>query len=160
VPRLMPGQVLALFHGVTRTSHAVRALDRADTRARRAELARALGNWACWCRPGEPTDQRKGPLDDPGSETAFVAARAAGCYVTEPNAFTLHGVTGARAVHLLSEYLDTPDATAALFQLEAEHRALYRDVTPACDGDANDRWGSDPAQKGRGQLRSPSSQTR
>ena len=44
VPRLMPGLVAALFHGVIRTSHAVRALDVADSTARRAELARALGN--------------------------------------------------------------------------------------------------------------------
>jgi hypothetical protein len=146
VPRLMPGQVHALFHGVIRTSHAVRAIDGTDTRARRAELARALANWACWCRPGEPTDA-KAVLDDPEIATARVAAQAAGCYVARPNVFALHGVTGAMAVQLLSGYLDPFDAAAALSQLEAEHRVLYRDVTPARVDDTDGEWDSLFAQK-------------
>ncbi len=46
VPRFVPGVITAATHGVIRTSHAVRALDRADTGPRREELARALGYWA------------------------------------------------------------------------------------------------------------------
>ncbi len=54
----------ALFHGVIRTSHAVRAIDRSDTPARRAELARALANWATWFRPGDDDggDRPLGPI--------------------------------------------------------------------------------------------------
>ena len=142
VPRLMPGQVHALFHGVIRTSHAVRALDVTDTRARRAELARALGNWACWCRPGQPTDENFIAID-PGFAIGQAAARAAGCYVSQPNVFALHGVTGAMAVHLLSGYLDQSDAISALSQLEAEHRLLYHDITPALVCDTHGEWDSE-----------------
>src|SRR5262245_43446873 len=44
--RLAPGLCGAATHGVIRTAHAVRALARRDTPARRAELARGLGYWA------------------------------------------------------------------------------------------------------------------
>jgi hypothetical protein len=139
VPRLMPGQVHALFHGVIRTSHAVRALDESDTRERRAELARSLGNWACWCRQGQPTEQNF-VAGEPGVAIAEAAARAAGCYVSEPNVFSLHGVTGAMAVHLLSGYLDPADAGSALTQLKAEHRVLYSGVVSARLDAADGEW--------------------
>lgn len=139
VPRLMPGQASAAFHGVIRTSHAVRALDGSDTGARRAELARAIGNWACWFAPGQPTE---GKLDsgDPGTATVHAAARAAAGYVSKPHIFTLHGVTGGMAVHLLSGYLDPFDEASALSQLEAEYRVLYRDVTPSRTGGLDAEW--------------------
>ena len=54
VPRFMPGLVAALFHGVIRTAHAVRALEGVDTPSRRAELSRALANWATWLQIGQP----------------------------------------------------------------------------------------------------------
>ena len=139
VPRLMPGLVSALFHGVIRTSHAVRALAATDTRARRAELARALGNWAVWFGPGQPTDDTV-VSGDAGIAIVEAAAQAAGCYVSEPNIVTLHGVTGAMAVHLLSGYVDPFDAASALTQLKAEHRQLYHDVTPGAAGDEHDEW--------------------
>jgi hypothetical protein len=41
-----PGIVAAAFHGVIRTAHAVRSLDRGETPARRRELAEGLGYWA------------------------------------------------------------------------------------------------------------------
>jgi hypothetical protein len=133
VPRLMPGLVSALFHGVIRTSHAVRSLDSTDTTARRAELARALGNWAVWFGAGQPSEGNL--VDDPVTGTAQAAARAAGCYVSEPTIFVLHGVTGAMAVNLLSGYLDPRHAESALAQLEAEHRTLLDGITPAVVGD-------------------------
>src|SRR5262245_30593700 len=37
VPRFLPGLAAALFHGVIRTAHAVRAVTHADSPARRAE---------------------------------------------------------------------------------------------------------------------------
>ena len=41
-----PGIVAAAFHGVIRTAHAVRSLDRGETPARLRELAEGLGYWA------------------------------------------------------------------------------------------------------------------
>lgn len=46
VSRLAPGMSGAATHGVIRTAHAVRALSRRDTPARRGELARGLAYWA------------------------------------------------------------------------------------------------------------------
>jgi hypothetical protein len=139
VPRLMPGLVSALFHGVIRTSHAVRAIEVEDTRSRRAELARALGNWAVWFGPGQPSVEI--PANgDPLTRTVEAAARGASWYVSQPSIFALHGVTGAMAVHLLSGHLGPEHAAAALAQLEAEHRALYRDITPAAIGDSDGEW--------------------
>jgi hypothetical protein len=138
VPRLMPGLVSALFHGVIRTSHAVRATEVADTEARRAELARALGNWAVWFAPGEPVDESAG-LDDPQPIALLSAATGARYYVAEPNIFNLHGVTGAMAVHLLAGHLSPPDAWAGITQLQAEHRSLYRGALPKAE-DEEARW--------------------
>jgi hypothetical protein len=143
VPRLMPGLVSALFHGVIRTSHAVRSLEVADTPARRAELSRAMGNWAVWFGPGQPTDATDGngfAGDDPGTAAAQAAARAAGCYVAAPSIFVLHGVTGAMAVQLLSGYLHPSDAASAVAQLEAEHRVVLEGITPAPIGDSDGDW--------------------
>jgi Questin oxidase-like len=142
VPRLMPGLVAALFHGVIRTSHAVRAIDHVDTPARRAELARALGNWAAWFSPGQPVEEARG-ADDPGSAALAAAAAGARCYVTAPTIFNLHGVTGAMAVHLLSDHLSTPEAAAAARQLQAEHRSLYRGVPPMAEAGLTEHWDDD-----------------
>jgi hypothetical protein len=139
VPRLMPGLVSALFHGVIRTSHAVRAIEAEDTPSRRAELARALGNWAVWFGPGQ-TFHDNPVTDDPGALTLGTAAQGASFYVSQPSIFALHGVTGAMAVHLLSGHLEPGHAAAAVGQLEAEHRALYRDITPAALGDTAGEW--------------------
>jgi hypothetical protein len=46
VPVLAPGVAAAATHGLIRTAHAVRLLERADTPPRRAELARGLAYWA------------------------------------------------------------------------------------------------------------------
>lgn len=46
LPRLAEGAVAAALHGLIRTGHALRALARVDTPARRLELAHGLGHWA------------------------------------------------------------------------------------------------------------------
>ena len=46
ITRLAPGVSAAVFHGVIRTAHAVRALRRRETSERRGELAVALAYWA------------------------------------------------------------------------------------------------------------------
>jgi len=141
VPRLMPGLSAALFHGVIRTSHAVRALTRDETPARRDELARALAHWAIWFRPGEAVE-RTGEGDDPRRGALVAASHGVGHFVIEPNIVNLHGVTGAMAVHLLSAHLSEDDASDAAEQLRAEHRALYgeraRPAPPAEDASWDD----------------------
>jgi hypothetical protein len=78
--------------------------------------------------------------DDPAARTAEAAARGASWYVSQPSIFALHGVTGAMAVHLLSGHVEPQHAVAALAQLEAEHRGLYRDITPAPIGESVGEW--------------------
>lgn len=153
VPRLMPGLVSALFHGVIRTSHAVRALEVSDSRSRRAELGRALGNWAVWFGPGQATDDITPQGDgEPAAGALRAAAQGAGRYVSEPSIFALHGVTGAMAVHLLSAYVRPDDAVAAVAQLEAEHRVLYRDISEAPHGDADGVWDTRPTERAVGSF--------
>jgi hypothetical protein len=125
VPRLMPGLAGALFHGVIRTSHAVRAIEGADTPARRAEVARALGNWATWCHPGQPVEQ-VAPVDDAPRAAALAAAGGAQCFASSPGIVELHGVTGAMAVSLLAGHVSPADGAAAVAQLRAEHEHLYQ----------------------------------
>jgi hypothetical protein len=145
LPRLMPGLVAALFHGVIRTSHAVRALQGADTPARRAELARALGNWAVWLHPGQPTDHDPDlddldDTDDPRLAAMMAAADGARCYAAAPNVFNLHGVTGAMAVGLISTSLSAADGAAAIAQLRAEHASLYQGVSRSRIEDGAHQW--------------------
>ncbi len=51
IVRLTPGAATAAVHGLIRTAHAVRALERCDSPARRAELVRALASWASLYTP-------------------------------------------------------------------------------------------------------------
>jgi len=68
-PRLAPGVSAAVFHGLIRTAHAVRALRRRDGAARRGELAVGLAYWAA----------RHAPLaaapDAPALDTPLAALR-------------------------------------------------------------------------------------
>jgi hypothetical protein len=134
LPRLLPGLAVGLFHGAIRTAHAVRAVSRADTPARRAELARSLGYWAALFAPGERADRSStGAVDDIGRAVAEAAADGARHYLTRPNIINLHGVTGAMAVAILVEHVDADAGMAALAQLRAEHAALYRRTEPVTD---------------------------
>lgn len=136
VPRFMPGLNGALFHGVIRTSHAVRAIDASESPSRRAELIRALANWATWSRPGEVVDG-SGNVEDPGLAAAEAGAEGARFFVAAPNILYLHGVTGAMAVQLLADHIGPADGAAAVAQLRADHRALYRDANAAPPGDGS-----------------------
>lgn len=64
--RLSPGVSAAVFHGVIRTAHAVRALERLDSEARKLELAAALAYWASSyveLPPAEPRLALDAPLN-------------------------------------------------------------------------------------------------
>ncbi|MGH9056400.1 MAG: hypothetical protein ACRDYY_11160 [Acidimicrobiales bacterium] len=130
VPRLSPGLSTKLFHGVIHVAHAVRALTVADTSARRAELARALGYWAARHRHGQPQPANCMDADDLRAEVVGTAERAARYYLAAPSILHLHGVTGAMALELLVDHLPPPAGQAALAQLTAEHTALYRGIRP------------------------------
>ncbi|TMM11328.1 MAG: questin oxidase family protein [Actinobacteria bacterium] len=131
VPRLMPALAVALFHGAIRVAHAVRAIDAVDTPARRAELARALGYWAARYSVGQPT-RMSVDADSGDLRQAIVGAAAEGAryYLTRPNIFNLHGVTGAMAVELMVDHISADAGTAGLAQVRAEHASLYRGAEP------------------------------
>lgn len=63
VPGLLPGLFAAAGHGLLRTVHAMRALEREDTPLRRRELALGLAYWSARDRrlPGEPGSRARGP---------------------------------------------------------------------------------------------------
>ncbi len=72
---LLPGLFAAAGHGLIRTAHAVRALERSDGPLRRRELARGLAHWAARYRPlpGLPGSLRAGEgaaAKDPGTRLA------------------------------------------------------------------------------------------
>jgi Questin oxidase-like len=140
VPRLMPAMGSMLFHGLIRTAHATRAIAAADTEPRRGELARALGYWAARYGHGRritlPVIHTARPAD-PSSlpairhDIAMAAVGGARHYVSQPNAFTLHSVTGAMAVHLLAEHIPPAAASSAVQQLLGTHRALLGGIMPS-----------------------------
>lgn len=140
VPRLMPAMGSMLFHGLIRTAHATRAIAATDSEPRRSELARALGYWAARYGHGRrialPVVQPAAPAE-PVSLSAVRGdiGRAAGDgarhFVSQPNAFTLHSVTGAMAVHLLAEHIPIAAANSAVRQLRATHRALLGEAIPS-----------------------------
>lgn len=63
VRALLPGLFAAAGHGLLRSVHAMRALERADDPVRRRELARGLAYWSASFRPlpGEPGSQTAAP---------------------------------------------------------------------------------------------------
>jgi len=67
-PRLMPGAVGSATHGIIRTGHALRALERRQTESRVRELALSLGYWAARFHPLPPASQPRGNL---GAEEAL-----------------------------------------------------------------------------------------
>ncbi len=142
VPRLAPGLVAALFHGVIRTAHAVRAIDGADTPARRAELARALGNWASWYHRGQPVGD-VAAVEDAHVGVVAAAIDGARCYAVAPTIFNLHGVTGAMAVDLLVDHIAPGDGAAVLAHLRADHGALYAGIDRPPDRGRAAPWEDD-----------------
>jgi len=132
VPRLLPSLAVALFHGAIRAAHAVRAIDSADTPARRAELARALGYWAARFRRGEPVGA-PGEPDGVARAITMAAGDGARHYLARPTIYNLHGVTGAMAVELFAAHIPSSAGAAGLAQIRAEHDAMHRGAAPVTD---------------------------
>ena len=146
VPRLMPGLAVALFHGAIRTAHAVRALDAAETPARQAELARALGYWAARFRPGQAPVGDEGEVEDPSLAVTRAAGDGARRYLSRPDILNLHGVTGAMAVQIFVDHIPPSAGAAGLAQVHAEHAALYRGTEPVTEVDVTGVAGDELAR--------------
>lgn len=128
VPRLAHDPGALLFHGVIRTGHATRALEHADTPARRRELARALALWAIGVRAAPP--------DAPAGEADLAtildyARRGAAAYVRSPNIVALHHVTGPMGYMLLGQHLDGAAHGVASAGFARSHARLSGDAGAA-----------------------------
>jgi len=75
VPDLLPGLFASAGHGLLRTAHAVRGLEREDSPLRRRELARGLASWASreQTLPGQPGARATAADRSPGLEVFFEA---------------------------------------------------------------------------------------
>lgn len=134
VPRLLPALSAKLFHGAIHVGHAVRALTVAETPARHAELARALGYWAARYQVGPPpAESGTGRPGDLRLALGAAAGQAARHYLAAPSIFFLHGVTGAMAVELLIDHIPRAAGETALAQLRAEHARLYQESPQAAE---------------------------
>ncbi len=134
VPRLMPGLNGALFHGVIRTSHAVRAIDVVGIAVEAGGAD--YGPWPIG-QPGADPARRSNGAE--ASRTRGRPPREAGAegaryFVAAPNILYLHGVTGAMAVQLLADHIGPAEGEAAVAQLRADHRALYHGRDPRTCG--------------------------
>lgn len=65
LPRLAPGIMAGATHGILRTAHAVRSLERGETLARRTELADGLAYWAARYQTLPSAPGAAGVLDVP-----------------------------------------------------------------------------------------------
>ena len=147
VPRLMPSMSTKLFHAMIRTAHATRSIDTVETEPRRRELAFSLGYWAARfeSRPGASSPGVPGhgarltqeiTGEDVQRQLAGIATGAARRFVSRPDIFTLHGVTGAMAVHLLAPHVPVAAARASVHQLEDAHLSLFGDAVPTVTREA------------------------
>lgn len=135
-PRLMPSMGTLLFHSLIRTAHITRAIACGETEPRAHELAFSLGYWAARYGHGRQalpviappeSDLEAQPIETIRAEIGDLAAKAAHRFVAHPDIFTLHGVTGAMAVHLLAEHVSVMDAQSSVAQLATVHQAFFGD---------------------------------
>jgi hypothetical protein len=113
-PRLLPGCIGSLTHGLIRTAHAVRSLREAarPSDLQIDELARGLGFWATSFTPlaAEPAGERE--LDAAGVDEALseLTAQYAGHYIATMPFFPIpliHTITAPAAMRLLLAELPT-----------------------------------------------------
>nr|WSY51606.1 hypothetical protein OG999_16725 [Streptomyces sp. NBC_00886] len=111
-PRLVPGVRAMLGHGVIRTAHAVRAVERAgeDDRLQRGELAHGLGYWAARYEPGPGAagPVSPGPAGDAMAALDRLTADNAGVYATAHGRYPvplIHAVTTPAAVRLVCAHV-------------------------------------------------------
>jgi hypothetical protein len=134
-----------LFHGLIRTAHAVRALERLDAPALRDELAAGLAAWTAWA--GRPRDDQ--PFD--------------GAFVVSPSIINLHAVTGPMAWALVSPLVDEHTRRRAATSFARSHRrhpAVEATPDPAATlpgpaalASLADHWDAHPAKLAEAALR-------
>lgn len=160
---LLPRLDAHLFHGLLRTAHAVRTIERRDDLWSRAELATALAGWAVWA--GHSRDRDADPqVAEPLGAVLDAARRGAGAFVGDPSIFTLHAVTGPMAFLVLAPHLGEADharAARAFADTHRRHRVAAPDpldverVRPdaAALRALADRWDAHPAKLTEAALR-------
>jgi hypothetical protein len=105
--KLGPGLVGALWHGVIRSGHAMRGLEREDNEVRRKELAQGLGYWAAKHQqlPGVPGARAVSGLD---------VTQALSAVPRVPEAERKTGVVVERELDVLEGRADFVDAVEAV----------------------------------------------
>lgn len=122
-PRLAHQVGAHLFHGLIRTGHAVRALEHADTHARRAELARGLALWAIGIHDA-PSEGAPPAATGAESQPEIIdcARLGAATFICDPNVPNLHLVTGPMAYRMIAHLLDDRTHAIARASFGATHR--------------------------------------
>lgn len=146
VRNLLPGLSAAAGHGLLRTVHALRALERDDNPIRRRELARGLAYWSATFRPlpGEPglraalRGSDDGAFPDPASFLHGLAKLPGGDRSAETFVESMRRLDGEELFHEAIERFPRPAesevdaflgalcrAAAALYVAHAEARIAY-----------------------------------
>lgn len=129
-----------LFHGLIRTAHATRALERHDGPEARAELVAGLAAWTIWADT-DRSEIRASPSADPLAEILQFARRGAAAFAATPSIVTLHAVTAPMAYLLVANHLDGADHAIAAGVFSHTHRRY-----PAPPARTDSRLAPTPAQ--------------
>ncbi len=163
VGALVPRLDVHLFHGLIRTAHAVRTIERRNDPVVRSELATALAGWARWAEHGRDRDAEPSATD-PTAVVLDAARRGAGAFVSDPSIFTLHAVTAPMAYLLLAPHLAEADQVRAARAFAHTHRRHSPAAPDPLDGERvrpdaaalrslADRWDAHPAKLTEAALR-------
>jgi len=124
-PRFLPGLSGSATHGVIRTAHAIRSIERLDNDIRRVELASALAYWAS--RYEElPWDKSLAPK--PNVELALASVELRQPALAPPRG---NIVTGLRSLHQTPSFrsvaglVDTSDPSRTIAQLTAAMARVF-----------------------------------
>lgn len=130
-----------LFHGLIRTAHAIRALEHADTHARRAELARGLSLWAIGIGSAPSEGAQAAAMGaDSQPEIIDCARFGAATFICEPNVPNLHLVTGPMAYRMIAHLLDEKThaiARASFSQTHLQAAARFESIKRRAYGEPN-----------------------
>lgn len=131
-PRLLPGCMGSLTHGLIRTAHAVRSVREAarPSKLQIDELARALGFWATSFQPLQNEPGGDGDLDDAAVDRALseLTAEYAGHYTATMPSFPvplIHTITAPAAMRLLLADVPAELHAASLRTIAEVNREVF-----------------------------------
>ncbi|EUA50675.1 hypothetical protein I552_1614 [Mycobacterium xenopi 3993] len=131
-PRLLPGCMGSLTHGLIRTAHAVRSVREAarPSKLQIDELARALGFWATSFQPLQNEPGGDGDLDDAAVDRALseLTAEYAGHYTATMPSFPvplIHTITAPAAMRLLLADVPAELHAASLRTITEVNREVF-----------------------------------